>query len=253
MNRTPPRDVLRRLRSEVGFGCPVSSCGNPYLYWHHFDPPWREREHHDPNGMIAICAEHHAKADAGSFTKEQLRDFKRQAAARAQAIGGKFDWMRRDLLAIVGGNFYYRVRNVLVVRDQPCIWFNRDEDGYFLLNLQMLTTSGEARTVIQDNFWTSSGQLVDLQCPPSGRLLRVEYANGDMLRVEFSEVPSADALAQRYQLVSTGIVFPLTTVEVQGTIAGTDIRFGPKATMMPGNTLLTNNLFMDCETAVSLA
>src|SRR5918912_315690 len=36
VNRTPPAAVRRELRREVGFGCPVPDCGNPYLYWHHF-------------------------------------------------------------------------------------------------------------------------------------------------------------------------------------------------------------------------
>jgi hypothetical protein len=39
--RRPPMDVIRLLRSEVGFCCPVEGCGNPYLTWHHFDPPRR--------------------------------------------------------------------------------------------------------------------------------------------------------------------------------------------------------------------
>ena len=39
MNRTPPKKVIQTLRQEVGFGCPIPNCGNPYLEWHHFDPP----------------------------------------------------------------------------------------------------------------------------------------------------------------------------------------------------------------------
>ena len=75
VNRTPPPEVRRELRREVGFGCPVRDadgvrCGNPYLYYHHFDPPWATEEHHNPAGMIALCGEHHPKADAGTFTPE---------------------------------------------------------------------------------------------------------------------------------------------------------------------------------------
>lgn len=52
MNRTPPEPVREILRKEVNFGCPIEGCGSPYLEYHHFDPPWHEREHHDPQGMI---------------------------------------------------------------------------------------------------------------------------------------------------------------------------------------------------------
>ena len=57
MNRTPPKKVIQTLRQEVGFGCPVPNCGNPYLEWHHFDPPWSIENHHRPEGMIALCTQ----------------------------------------------------------------------------------------------------------------------------------------------------------------------------------------------------
>jgi len=86
MDRTPPVEVRRALRREVGFGCPVSGCANPYLEYHHFDPPWRTHEHHDPLGMIALCAEHHKKADAGAFTLSQLRALKQPTGATIEGL-----------------------------------------------------------------------------------------------------------------------------------------------------------------------
>ena len=91
MDRTPPMEVRKLLRREVGFGCPVLNCGNPYLSWHHFGPPWREKQHHDPNGMIALCVEHHAKADAGTYTKEQLHSYKQQANRCLSELKGHFE------------------------------------------------------------------------------------------------------------------------------------------------------------------
>ena len=116
MNRTPPTAVRCELKREVGFGCPVPDCGNPYLYWHHFDPPWDVRQHHDPDGMIALCGLHHPKADAGAYSKEQLREFKRRVAERAEEVKGRFEWMRHSLLAVVGGNFYYETPVVFQFR-----------------------------------------------------------------------------------------------------------------------------------------
>lgn len=72
MARNPPKSVLAELRKEVGFGCPVEGCGNPYLTWHHFDPPWSERHHHEPQGIIALCPEHHNAADANCGVGFQL-------------------------------------------------------------------------------------------------------------------------------------------------------------------------------------
>jgi hypothetical protein len=235
--RTPPLEVRRQLRREVRFGCPVSGCGNPYLRWHHFDPPWSERQHHDPAGMIALCGEHHAKADAGGFTKEQLRELKQRGAEGAQERGGQFNWMRRDLVAVVGGVFYYRTPIIFEFCGQPAIWVNRDEEGYLLLNIQMATISGQPRAQLEDNFWVTQGDPVDVECPPSGKLLRVEYANGDRLRIEFFELKSAAQAKKRYcwaQPEYWGIPFPITAVEVQEKVGGTDIEFGPQETAIFG-------------------
>ena len=174
MNRTPPLEVRRQLRKEVGFGCPVEGCGNPYLSWHHFDPPWHVREHHNPTGMIALCAEHHAKADAGVFTVEQLRELKLKGRSHAPEVRGRFEWMRRKLLAVVGGNFYFETPVILKFRDRPIIWFSRDSEGYILLNVQMLTTSNEPRAHIEENFWLLRGDPTDVESPPHGKLLSIE-------------------------------------------------------------------------------
>ena len=246
MNRTPPAEVLRDLRREVGFGCPVPGCSNPYLYWHHFDPPWRERQHHDAVGMIALCAEHHAKADAGAFTKEQLREFKRRGAEDAVHVRGGFAWMRRDILAVLGGNFYYETPVIFQFRSQPSIWLNRDDDGYLLLNIRMLTVSAEPRIQIEDNFWMSCGTPMDLESPPSGKLLQATYSNGDQLRIEFLELQSESSARTRYvdaQPETWGVSFPITAVEVHKKVGGTEIAFGPRETVMPGQNVIRNCFF----------
>ena len=256
MNRTPPPEVRRLLRREVGFGCPVPDCGNPYLYWHHFDPPWREREHHDSPGMIALCGEHHPKADAGAFTKDQLREFKLRAAERAHEIRGRFDWMRHSLLAVVGGNFYYETLVIFQFRGEPAIWFNRDEDGYLLLNVRMLTAAGQPRMRIEDNFWINRGEPEDLECPPSGKLLRVKYSNGDALRIEFLILGSAAAASLRYAEARPegwGVSFPITAVEVHEKVGGAHIEFGPRETTLPGQNVIRNCFIRGSQVGIALS
>jgi hypothetical protein len=111
--------VRRQLRQEVGFGCPVENCRSPYLTYHHFDPPWKEKKHHDPAGMVALCRPHHAQADAGTFTREQLRRLKATGRDQAENLSGRFEWMRRELLAVVGGWFCYDVRIIVQAGDRP--------------------------------------------------------------------------------------------------------------------------------------
>jgi len=254
MNRIPPVEVRRQLRKEVGFGCPIPGCGNPYLSWHHFDPTWSEKEHHDPSGMIALCSEHHAKADCSTYTKDQLRHFKATAVQENLAIKGKFDWMRNSLLAVVGGNFYFEVPIILEFKGEPVIWFNRDDDGYLLLNVLMLSILKEPRVIIQDNFWLSVGNPDDLESPPSGKLLKVKYTNGDMLKIEFMELNSVEKVKKRYPEASPeqwGIQFPITAVEVHVKVGGTDLEFCPKETKLMGS-IMRNNFIRNCRVGVGI-
>ncbi len=254
MSRKPPIEVIRTLRKEVGFGCPVSGCGNPYLEWHHFSPPWYIKEHHNPEGMIALCAEHHKKADAGAYTEEQLSAFKKEAILHAKESKGKFEWLRKDLLAVVGGSFYYDTLTIFEFRKKPIIWFRRDEEGYLLLNISMLTNSGEERAIIEDNIWMNKGNPIDLESPPSGKLLRIDYKNGDHIKIEFFEIKEMQDIRRRFPESTPerwGIELPITAVEVQYKVGGTPIEFGPDYTRLSGFVL--KNAFMRCgRCAISL-
>ena len=176
--------------------------------------------------------------------------------------------MRDKLLAVVGGNFYYETPIVLRVQHVPVVWFNRDPSGRLLVNLQMLSTSGQPRIVMIDNFWLSTGtDESEIVCPPSGRLVSAKYPNGDQLKVEFCELASVEELDRHYApaglpaevkkrfeglgmpLPDTreshaesvdrfGIEFPLAAVEITMEIAGTELRLGPKRTTLPGQNIM---------------
>jgi len=198
--------------------------------------------------MIALCLDHAAKADAGAFTDDQLRLSKKEGRQRAEGVRGRFDWMRRDLLAVVGGSFYYQSPVIFRVNDKPCIWFNLDAEGYLLLNFQMPSISGEPRARIEDNGWiVPPDAAADVVCPPRGRTLEVRYSNDDRLKVEFFTIESQDTLAGRYpdanvERWASKLNFPSTGVEVSEKVSGTTIEFGPRATRIAG--LHITNAFM---------
>jgi hypothetical protein len=236
-NRTPPAKVIRQLRAEVGFGCPVPDCNSPYLTWHHFDPPWNVKQHHHPKGMVALCPIHHGQADAGIFTIEQLRGFK--TARNAAVIKARFGWMRQEIVAVVGGNYYHNVHVPLQVTGRPVISFERDPDGYLLLNLNMLTVSEQPRLRVESNVWSRIGTPVDLECPPSGRKLRVRYENGDALSLDFHTLESAVDFRNSYG-VDFGwqdLAFPLATLAINMEIAGRNLRLTPAQTNVGGTVL----------------
>ncbi len=250
LQRNPPAEVRRQLRSEVGFGCPVPRCRIPFLEYHHFDPEWHVENHHRPEGLIPLCPTHHAQA--ASFTIEQLRQMKRSAALAVPAAG-RFLWLRRELVGAVGGCLYHETPVLVQFGDDPMVWFNRDEFGHALLNARMLTTTGneQERIRIEDNDFSVRGTPVDFECPPSGRLLRVRYANGDYMRVAFREVHTRDAAARAFPHIHGGLEWltaewPLTFVTISMRAGGTNVRFGPTMTMLPGNNSIRGAVMSHC-------
>lgn len=205
--------------------------------------------------MVALCAEHHKKADAGAYTAAQLREFKANCV-NAEAVRGSFEWMRNDLLAVVGGNFYYETLNVVRIDGRDVVWFHRDDDGYLRLNVQLLSLTPEPRATIDDNLWGNIGEPADLRSPPSGKLLEIRYPSGDWLSVEFLELTSSEGAYERYQssLLTQrgGIQFPITAVEVNLALAGTAISLTPRRTMLPSNNQILGGLISHCGVGLTI-
>ncbi len=187
--------------------------------------------------MIALCLEHHKKADYGAYTKEQLRHFKEQASNRFKKVRGKFEWMRHKLLAVVGGNFYYETPILFQYYKTPIIWFERDEQGYMLLNIDLLPLSSEPKLQMRNNIWQVYGNPDDIECPPSGKKIHIKYGSGDKVRIEFDDIESVSKFQKKYSAVPpSGIPFPLVTVEVHMAIGEANLHFGPHETILTTHT-----------------
>ena len=167
---TLPEYVKKILRTEVGFVCSVEQCLNPVLTWHHFDPPQRDRKHNDPSGMIALCPTHHGEADGGPIDPERIRKLKQQC--NNKPIRKRIEWFRNDIVVSTIGGLNYDIEIILSIEDCPIIFFNRDEDGNFLLNIHLSMIAGQS-LVIKDNWLIEKGNPEDFVCPPHGQLLRI--------------------------------------------------------------------------------
>lgn len=185
--------------------------------------------------MIALCAEHHKKADNGAYTRAQLAALKTNRA-NPDEVRGRFDWRRNKLLTVVGGNFHFETPRPLVIDGHNVVALSRDAEGYLLLSVEMLSLTPDERVVLAENCWENIGTPVDLVSPPSGKKLLVTYANGDHLSVEFSELEDAAAFQARYRRPSfEELEYPLTVAEVNLRIGGTDITLTPTGTTIHTN------------------
>ncbi|ABC29181.1 conserved hypothetical protein [Hahella chejuensis KCTC 2396] len=217
MNRTPPVSVVRALRKEVGFGCPVENCGNPYLEWHHFDPPWAECNHHNPEGMIALCRMHHIQADNGAFTLNQLQRLKQKGRENWGNVSERFNWMRNELVFVVSNYFVLEPKVFFRYQNKPLIWFERNEDGMFMVNFYAFLRSPDKRFCIDNNVWYLAGCESDVVCPPAGKYLNVEYDNGDKFEIKFKQVSGVDEAISSFGsegFSEWGINYPVTFVEL---------------------------------------
>ena len=170
--------------------------------------------------MVALCREHADKADNGAYTVEQVRRFKVNGASNADKVTGRFDWMRRELVAHIGGLFMVDVAVLIEINGTPVVWFDRNEFGELSLSYR-LATAGKRRTTIVNNTWTiEQDDIQEVICPPGGRTLSVEYVDGSRFSVEFREIATQEEFLtrfphakDRYGSVSL-LHFPVTVVSV---------------------------------------
>jgi SEC-C motif len=248
MNRQPPREVIQQLKKEVGFGCPIEGCGSPYLTWHHFDPSYSVKAHHRPEGMIALCREHHDKADAGAFTVEQLRTYKRIDPNRPD-VAGRFDWMRNDLVVRVGSSYFFDMLTIIVIMNRPVIWFSRDERGHLLANVTALLSTGEFVPIMVDNSWVIRGRPVDVACPPSGRELDIRFPAGDRVKIEYTDVLSdehARGLFPNDWPEERMQNFPVVVCEIEYRTASAGIDLSTRGIHIGENVAFRHSTFESC-------
>jgi hypothetical protein len=174
MDRIPPLDVQRTLRREVNFGCPVPGCAEPFLSWHHFDPHWHVRQHHDPQGMIALCWKHHRMAEK-VFTSAQLRHFKSNPN-QLDEVTGRFEWLGSEPLIRIGGCYapgWCRID----VNGAELVRVESGMDGLLSVNFVLRNQAGELLAVMQDNMLTAHASVFhDLAVTASGHRSKIWLA-----------------------------------------------------------------------------
>lgn len=252
IGRTIPQAVKRELRQEVEFGYPVPDCGNPYLEFHHFDPPWAVEKHHDPDRMIALCSTHHAKADA--WNPEQVRALKRSPQNRPE-VQGRIEWMSHSILAVVGGNFYYETPTILMLNGRRVVWFERDEQHYLLLNISMDAPGEPPRTSLTNNDWTIKGEPRDVISPPNGSQLKVQYPGGDFLEIRFKEYQSFETLSKAYpSIIEFGdeFHFPVVVAQVELRVRKFGLHLHPEKTILPGSNVVQGGILINCEIGLAI-
>jgi hypothetical protein len=135
--------------------------------------------------MIALCAIHHAAADAGAFTNEQLLALKRANHTQVQS---SFQWRRKHTVFACGGNFAYRCGSMLRVGGIDIIYFEKDEYGFDTLSLNIHDICMNRIFSMRMNDWIARINVDDIESPPSAQRLTFKSAVHQVdIRIEFKD------------------------------------------------------------------
>jgi len=193
VSRRPPADVLRQLREEVNYSCPI--CGSPFLSWHHFDPPYHVRPHHNPDGMIALCPLHHKMADSGMYSVDQLRILKHKQSD-ASHIACRWPWDPENIAFFFGGNILFGARPVLSIRGNSVLRtypgkFTQDDVSRVLFDLTLRTRDGRLIARMEKNLFEAyTANLKDFVFTPGANRFEIWHTSGTKLRLEYHRYDS---------------------------------------------------------------
>ena len=195
MQRKPPAHICRKLQEEVNYGCPI--CGSPFLTWHHFDPPWIEYPHHNPEGMIALCAEHAKMADAGIYTKDQLKYYKATPVIKGK-ISALWPWEPENVVFLMGGSIFFGVRPLLTLQQKKVFSATRvlktgATAHSIVFDLDLVDLHGNPIVNMKQNWLTiHTDELSALRFTPGSKKFVVSHTSGLKLGISFHRYPPHD-------------------------------------------------------------
>lgn len=170
-NRTPGAYIRKVLREEVNYGCPI--CRSPFLDYHHFDPPWEPKQIHNISGMIAMCPSHHAQADVGTWTNDELRKMKR--TDQSNSISGKIHWSLHNTIVIAGRNMFTGKNISFTLLGHEVLRLKEIEPDVIALNALIFNENMQPVLRIDENDIILAPKLVsDFNCKASANCIRVD-------------------------------------------------------------------------------
>lgn len=172
MYRSPPAHVQRVLRQEVNYCCPVPDCAEPFLTWHHFDPPWNLEQHHRPEGMIALCVKHHRQAEGGIFGIDEIRKWKKYPN-QGELAKTKFEWYGAMPLIRLGGCYAARGRWLIIVNGEHLLKIF-SEDRNLVFNFTLRNEANENLARMENNLFSYEPSVIhDLSVSASGHQIKI--------------------------------------------------------------------------------
>lgn len=197
LQRRIPDPVKRNIRQRCGFGCVI--CGNPFIVYHHFDPPFSQAREHRAEGITILCANHASEADKGRRTLEDIR--KADANPFCRRTGYTYGILDGSAgpLQFMMGSTVFDTPIVLMCESQELIGFRSPEveGAPWQLNARILDISGQELLKIERNEWligtdrydiTAQGKTVIVRQRPRKIVLALDLVVTRLVRIRRLEM-----------------------------------------------------------------
>jgi hypothetical protein len=205
LSRSIPEEVKRRVRQRCGFGCVV--CGDPFITYEHFNPPFKDAEEHREDGITLLCGGCQDKTAKRLMSKETVarhnanpKALVGNAVCNVEILG-----FRREICPIIymGNNQFFCDGEVIRVFGTTVFGFELDEGprAGLLLNMRINDREGCALFEVVRNELIVSNSNWDARW--DGNKLTIRRGNQKILfsmRLHLPHVMRID----RIDLVSSG-------------------------------------------------
>ncbi|HBO45040.1 MAG TPA: hypothetical protein DD670_14145 [Planctomycetaceae bacterium] len=130
--------------------------------------------------MIALCRQHHDFADAGGFSKDELRSLKTRDYS-ADSVRANFPWAKMGMLIRLGGCYSGGSSAVLRISGDPVVSLTSGPSGLVFLSFTLRLPDGAiVASMIENAFQSDALTLHDLSCTASATRIKVWFAPRDI-------------------------------------------------------------------------
>jgi len=185
LTRDIPEPIRRSVRQRCGFGCVV--CGDPFITYHHFDPPFKDAPAHRAEGITLLCQRCHADETHHRLAPDYVRQHNakpyclcaghtRHCLVRSSISTGK-------PLTFKIGSATFDTRVVLMYEWEELISFKppEAENAPWRLSAKISDLNGRELLKIVDNEWRIGIERYDITT--CGETIEVREARGKVILV----------------------------------------------------------------------
>ena len=214
--KRPPIDpeIKRAIRKEAFYGC--AFCGNPIIEYHHIIP-YHVVLCHEEHNLIALCPNHHNKADRSMIPKDRLIQLKENPynKDKENIKDDFFIGSYNNLQLRLGHSTFIRTPNILVVDGMPLISIRSDDDNNVIMNAKFYDKTNNLIAEIVENEWIAhlkKHKLWDIQY--AGGILKINSSK-KRISLQFQVQPEEGLVNIKGNIFYKKCFFNITPTKVE--------------------------------------